>query len=83
MAPPQIFINTKTLELEKRSDIEKEDGHENDQEHEDDKKDIEDDSDGSDPSEGIKAKFPFPLPICSYILMFTGLAISLAGVSSK
>ena len=88
MAPPQIFINTKTLELEKRSDIEKEDGCENYQEREDHKKDKEDGSDASDPSENAnekdesrKSKFPFPLPIHSYILMFTGLAIALAGVS--
>jgi len=81
MAPPQLFINTKTLEVEKQ-DIVNVDG--NNQEWEDDKKDIEDGSD--DPSEGtnngnnesrIQAKFP--LPILSYILVFMGLAISLAG----
>ena len=81
MAPPQLFINTKTLELDKQPDVEKEDGHESKKEREDDKKEKENDSDASDPSKGIKAKFLFPLPICSYILMFTGLAITLAGVS--
>jgi len=80
MAPPQLFINTKTLEVEKR-EIVNVDG--NNQEWEDGKKDIEDDSDASNPStnngnnESGKAKFP----LLSYILIFTGLAISLAGVS--
>jgi len=81
MAPPQLFINTKTLQLEKQ-EIVNVDG--NNQEWEDDKKDIEDDSDASDASEGTNGKdkngkAKFPLPILSYILMFTGLAISLAG----
>jgi len=81
MAPPQLFINTKTLQLEKQ-EIVNVDG--NNQEWEDDKKDIEDDSDANDPSEGTNGKnksgkAKSPLPILSYILIFTGLAISLAG----
>jgi len=81
MAPPQLFINTKTMELEKQPEIEKENSHENSQGREDDK---EDDINASDPPERTNGKdengkAKFPLPIHSYILMFTGLAIALAG----
>jgi len=80
MAPPQLFINTKTLQLDKQPEIVNVD--ENNQEWEDDKKDEEDGKEGTNgKDENGKAKFP--LPILSYILMFTGLAISLAGVSSN
>jgi len=85
MAPPQLFINTKTLQLEKQPEIVNVDGYENNQEREDDKKDEEDSSDASNPSEGTNGKnesriqAKFPLPILSYILIFTGLAISLPG----
>jgi len=76
MAPPQLFINTKTLQLDKQPEIVNVD--ENNQEWEDDKKDEEDGKEGTNgKDENGKAKFP--LPILSYILMFTGLAISLAG----
>merc|ERR1712025_646229 len=83
MAPPNLFINTKTLDLEKQPENEKEDGFE-DLEQKDEKKDKGDDNAGSDPSEGInkengKAKFPLPLPIFSYIVVSNGLAITLAG----
>ena len=85
MAPPKLFINTKTLDLEKQPENEKEDGFE-DLQQKDEKKDKGDDNDGSDPSDGInkgngKAKFPFPLPIFSFIVVSNGLAITLAGVS--
>jgi len=84
MAPPELFINTKTLQLEKQPEIVNVDGYENNQEREDDKKDEEDISDASDPSDGTNGKdesgkAKSPLPILSYILIFTGLAISLAG----
>ena len=81
MAPPNLFINTKTLDFKKQP--------ENlDLEQADEKKDKGDDNDGSDPSDGInkangKAKFRLPLPIFSFIVVSNGLAITLAGVSSN
>ena len=85
MAPPNLFINTKTLDLEKQPENEKDDGFE-DLQQKDEKKDKGDDIDGSDPSDGInkengKAKFRPPLPIFSFIVVSNGLAITLAGVS--
>jgi len=85
MAPPQIFINTKTLELEKQPETAKEDGGEdsepvNKQEQEA-KKEDNDNSDpakdtvGSDHEIGMEP----PLPILSYIVVFTGLAIAVLG----
>ena len=91
MAPPQLFINTKTLELEKQPKNDKEDGYqdiepENIQEQEANKKDKTDDSEASDPAEHTDGKddeirMARPLPILSYMLVFTGLAIALVGVS--
>ena len=79
MAPPQIFINTKALELEKRPENDNEDGDEDfepekKQEREGKKEEKDDNSDH-------KIEIKGSLPILSYIVVFTGLAIALLGVS--
>ena len=93
MAPPQLFINTKTLELERPPKNNKDGGSEdvepeNIQEQETKKKDKVCDSEASDPAEHTDAdgdddeiRMAKSLPILSYMLVFTGLAIALLGVS--
>ena len=84
MAPPQLFINAKTLELEKQPENEKEDGSEdfkpsNKQEQEAEKEEKGDDNDKSDPDEdtnGMDEKFPILV-----FSLFTSLAFALVGVS--
>ena len=93
MAPLKLFSNTKTLELEKQLENEScEDFEpENKQEQEAQKKEKENENDKSDPAESMGGKdenrIARSLPILTYvvspILVFTGLAIALVGVSSN
>ena len=95
MAPPQLFINTKILELEKQPKNEKEDGSEDfesEDKQESGKKDKEkennndndpvEDADGSDENR-IARSLPILTYVVSPILVFTGLAIAIVGVSSN
>ena len=91
MVPPQILINNKTLELEKQPENDKEDGFEdfepeNNQERKAEKKEKADYA--SDPAEDTvrsdyNTSFEWSFPILSYMVVFTGLAITLIGVSFK
>ena len=92
MAPPQLFINTKTLELEKQPENEKRDGSEdlepaNKQEQEAEKEEKGDNNDSHDPDEdanGMDEKFPIFNYIFSLVFcLFTSLAFALVGVSFK
>ena len=93
MAPPKLFINTKSLELEKQPENESYEDFEPEskQEQEAQKKEKEDDNDKSDPAEDADGsdenRIARSLPILTYvvspILVFTGLAIALVGVSSN
>jgi len=89
MAPPQLFINTKTLELEKQPENKSYEDFEpkNKQEQKAEKKDKEEENESNDPAEDAdgkdenrKAK---SLPILTYvvapILVLTGLAIAFVG----
>ena len=90
MAPPQLFINTKTLELERQPDVYEDFEPENKQEQEAEKKDKEEENDSTDPAEDADGKdenriamsFPILTYVVSPILVFTSLATALAGVSS-
>ena len=90
MAPPQLFISTKLLELDKQPENEKEDGSEDfepeqKQEQGDEKEDKRDD--GSDRAEDTNEhgenRRARPSSILTYIvsLVFTGVAFALVGVS--
>ena len=91
MAPPKLFINTKSLELEKQPENESYEDFEPEskQEQEAQKKEKEDKNDKSDPAEDADGsdenRIARSLPILTYvvspILVFTGLAIALVGVS--
>ena len=91
MAPPQLFINTKTLELEKQPENYKVDGFadfepENKQEQETEKEDNSDDPESSKDTDGSFANgkersLSILTNIASPILVFAGLAIALVGVS--
>ena len=95
MAPPQLFINKKTLDVEKLSENNKEDvcedfEPENTQEQETEKEDKSDDCDSENSKDtnesnaNRKARSLSILTnIASPILVFTGLAIALVGVSSN
>jgi len=91
MAPPQLFINTKILELEKQPKNEKEDGSEDfesEDKQESGKKDKEkennndndpvEDADGSDENR-IARSLPILTYVVSPLLVFTGLAIAIVG----
>ena len=93
MAPPQLFIKTKTLELEKQPDNKSYEDFEpeNKQVQAAEKKDKQEENESNDPAEDSdengenrKAK---SLPILTYvvspILVLTGLAIAFVGVSSN
>ena len=89
MAPPQLFINTKTLGLEKQPENDKEDVDEdfepeNKQEWEAEKEEKGDNTDYSDPAEDtVGSDYEIGMerspPILSYVVVFTGLAIALLG----
>ena len=91
MAPPQLFINTKSLELEKQPGNYKVDGFahfepENKQEQEAEKEDKSDDPESSKDTNGSFANgrersLSILTNIASPILVFAGLAIALVGVS--
>ena len=93
MAPPKLFINKKTLEKHPEND--KEDGYEdfepeNKQEQETEKEDKSDncdpenskDTNGSNTNRKARS-LSILTNIASPILVFTGLAIALVGVSSN
>ena len=88
MAPPQLFINTKTLELEKQPENTKVDGFadfdpENKQEQETDKSDYPESSKDNNGSFANRKERLLSIltNIVSPILVFAGLAIALVGVS--
>ena len=92
MAPLQLFINTKTLELPQLPENDKEDGYEDfepddKQEQEAEKEDEVDDNDNHDPDKdtnGMDEKFPIITIIFPLVFsLFTSLAFALVGVSFK
>ena len=92
MAPPELFINTKTWELEKQPVNEKGDGYEDFEPEKKQKQDAEKEDkgdDSSDPAEDTnekdKNRKTRSFPILTYIvsLVFTGVAFALVGVSFK
>ena len=95
MAPPQLFINTKTLELEKQPKDNKGDGDEafepeNQHEEEADKNEKEDDKDNCDPdqdtngtgNDGNRRNEKW-ITILTSMPIFIGLAVAVFGVSSN
>ena len=94
MAPPQLFINTKTLELEKQPKDNKDDGYEdfepeNQHEEEADKNEKEDDKDNCDPDQDTNGtgndgnRNEKWITILTSMPIFVGLTVAVFGVSSN